>query len=406
MNYSITLTIDGQGVAVAPGATLLDAAQQAGVYLPTLCADDHLEPYGACRLCLVAVEGDRRPMLPACTTPATDGMVVRTSSDLIDRTRRNIVELLLSNHPEDCLTCPQNGRCDLQEVAAYVGVRQRRFRGEKSAYPIDSSNPFYEQDLNRCILCGKCVRTCDEIQGRGAIHYAYRGFQTKIAAPLDRSLAQSTCESCGQCVVKCPVGALRTKSMVRFGRPTGETATTCTYCGVGCGLILETRDGRIIGARGNPASPTQGRTCVKGAFGYGFVNHPDRLTTPLIRREWRMENGKWKCEMRNAKCEMTGTPDSGQSAIRNPQFRAIRNPQSAIPGNPQSAIRNPQFREATWDEALSLVAQRLAETKETHGSHAVGFFASAKCTNEENYLIQKFARAVIGTNNVDHCARL
>jgi predicted molibdopterin-dependent oxidoreductase YjgC len=390
MNHSITLTIDGRGVAVAPGATLLNAAQRAGVYIPTLCADDHLEPYGACRLCLVAVEGDRRPMLPACTTPATDGMVVRTSSDLIDRTRRNIVELILSDHPEDCLICPQNGRCDLQEVAAYVGVRQMRFRGEKSAYAIDSSNPFYEQDLERCILCGKCVRTCDEIQGRGAIHYAYRGFQTKIAAPLDRPLAQSTCESCGQCVVKCPVGALRTKSMVRFGRPTGETATTCTYCGVGCGLILETRDGRIIGARGNPASPTQGRTCVKGAFGYGFVNHPDRLTTPLIREGWKMENGKWKMEDHETTDHET-TPDSG--SVVSGQWSVVSGQFSA-------------FREATWDEALSLVAQRLAETKETHGSHAIGVLASAKCTNEENYLIQKFARAVVGTNNVDHCARL
>lgn len=352
MSDSITLTIDGRRVTVAPGATLLEAARRASVYIPTLCADDHLEPFGACRLCLVAVEGDRRPMLPACTTPATNGMVVHTNNELIERTRRNIVELMLSDHPEDCLTCPQNGRCDLQQVAAYVGVRQMRFRGEKHHYAIDSSNPFYEQDLNRCILCGKCVRVCDEVQGRGAIYYAYRGFQTKIAAPLDRPLAESTCESCGQCVAKCPVGALYTKAMRRFGTPTAETATVCPYCGVGCGLLLETRDNRVIGVRGNPDSPVNwGRTCVKGAFGYGFINHPDRLTKPLIKR-------------------------------------------------------NGTFVETSWDEALSWVAQRLKETKEAYGSDAVGVFASAKCTNEENYLIQKFARAVVGTNNVDHCARL
>jgi predicted molibdopterin-dependent oxidoreductase YjgC len=377
---AMRLTIDGRGVVVEPGSTILDAARQAGIYIPTLCADDHLEPFGACRLCLVAVEGDRRPMLPACTTPATDGMVVHTSSELIDRTRRNIVELMLSDHPEDCLTCPQNGRCELQQVAAYVGVRQLRFQGEKHHYPVDSSNPFYEQDLNRCILCGKCVRVCEEVQGRGAIYYAYRGFQTKIAAPLDRPLAESTCESCGQCVAKCPVGALHTKAMKRFGLPTRETATLCPYCGVGCGLILETRDNRIIGVRGNPDSPVNwGRTCVKGAFGYEFVNHPDRLTKPLIRKEWRMENGEWKME-------------NGKSNFQSP-ISNLHPPISA-------------FREATWDEALSLIASRLREIKAQHGADAIGFLASAKCTNEENYLLQKFARAVIGTPNVDHCARL
>jgi predicted molibdopterin-dependent oxidoreductase YjgC len=279
-------------------------------------------------------------------------MVVRTSTPLIDKLRYDIVALMLSDHPSDCLTCPQNNRCDLQQVAAYVGLREQLFAGEKHRLPLDDSNPFYVRDLERCILCGKCVRTCDEIQNRRAIHYAHRGFATKIAAELDRDVRQSTCEFCGQCVSKCPVGALYTVAEWEHGLPTSSTKTLCAYCGVGCGLLLQTRGNKIIGALGDPDNPaSRGRTCVKGYFGHDFVNHPDRLTTPLIKR-----NGK--------------------------------------------------FVEATWNEALDLVAHRLAEIKQERGSRAIGILSSAKCTNEENYLLQKLGRAVLGTNNVDHCARL
>ncbi len=351
MMRNITLTIDGRKVEAQEGMTVLEAARAAGIYIPTLCYDSDLEPFGACRLCIVEIEG-MKGLPSSCTVPAADGMVVRTSGPRIDKIRRNIVELLLSDHPSDCLTCPQNNRCDLQRVAAYVGVRQMRFEGEKHSYPIDDSNPFFERDLNRCILCGKCVRVCDEIQGRHAIYYAYRGFRAKIATVLDRPLAESVCESCGQCVAKCPVGALRTKTAMQVGLPTAQTRTVCTYCGVGCGLVLETRDGRIVASWGDPDSPVNGgRTCVKGAFGYEFVNHPDRLTTPLIR-------------------EGDG------------------------------------FREATWEEALGLVAERMASICREYGPDALAFMSSAKCTNEENYLIQKLARQVVGTNNVDHCAHL
>jgi len=348
---TITLTIDGRQVEAQQGMTVLEAARSADIYIPTLCYDSALAPFGACRLCIVEIE-KMKGLPTSCSTQATDGMVVTTSNPLIDRIRRNIVELLLSDHPSDCLTCPQNGRCDLQKVAAYVGVREMRFEGEKRSYTIDDSNPFFERDLERCILCGKCVRVCDEIQGTNAISFVYRGLRTKIGAALDQPLLESVCESCGQCVAVCPVGALRTKDSLRFGLPTGETTTICPYCGVGCGLVLETRGNQIIGVRGDPDNPaSHGRTCVKGRFGYDYVNHEERLTTPLIKKDR-------------------------------------------------------EFVEATWDEALDLVADRFMEIAEKHGPDSLAFLSSAKCTNEENYLVQKLSRAVIGTNNVDHCARL
>ncbi|MBN1580678.1 MAG: (2Fe-2S)-binding protein [Anaerolineae bacterium] len=351
----IELTIDGQPVQAEKGMTVLEAAQKAGIYIPTLCADDNLEPFGACRLCIVEID-KVRGLPTACTIPAADGMTVRTSSPQIDRIRRNIVELLLSDHPSDCLTCPQNNRCELQILAAYVGVRQMRFKGEKRAYPLDDSNPFFVRDLERCILCGKCVRVCDEIQGRHAIYYAYRGLESKIATVLDRPLAQSNCESCGQCVDKCPVGALYPKASMQYGFPTRETVTTCTYCGVGCSIILETRNNQIIGARGDPSgAANRGQICVKGHFGYEFVNHRDRLTKPLIKKDGA-------------------------------------------------------FIESSWDEALDLIADKFTQIKADHDDNAggspFGVLTSAKCTNEENYLAQKFTRAILGTNSVDHCARL
>ena len=347
----ITLTIDGLQIEAQPGMTVLEAAQSVGIYIPTLCHDPRLKPVGACRLCIVEVEGARG--LPAsCALPVAEGMIVRTASPRLNTIRRNIVELLLSDHPSNCLICPQNNRCELQRIAAYVGVRQERFDGERRHYEIDDSNPFYERDLERCILCGKCVRICAEVQGRDAIHYAYRGFETKISTMLDRPVLQSTCESCGQCVDICPTGALRPKAGADLGTPSGEVRTVCSYCGVGCGLVLETRDGRIIGARGDVENPvSRGSTCVKGHFGWDYMTHPARLTAPLIKRDGR-------------------------------------------------------FEEASWDEALDFVADRLVDIAAKHGGDALAFLSSAKCTNEENYLVQKMARGLFGTNNVDHCARL
>lgn len=340
----INLTINGREVEARRGVTVLEAAQAAGIYIPTLCSDPDLEPYGACRLCIVEIEG-MRGLPPACTTPAADGMVVHTETPAVNKVRHTTVELLIADHPSDCLTCPKNQQCDLQKVAAYLGITQQRFRKTTRLLPVDTSNPFFDRDPNYCILCGKCVRICDEIQGVGAITLAFRGYASKVATFGDGLLLDSNCASCGECVAHCPVGSLTVKDVKQ---PTREVATTCPYCGVGCGIYLGIRNEQVISIRGNREGVNKGRLCVKGRFGIAeFVHHPERLTTPLIRR-------------------------------------------------------NGELTEATWDEALDLVATKLAK----YSPDEVAVVSSAKCTNEDNYVIQKLARVVLGTNNVDHCARL
>lgn len=344
---TITLTIDGKSIRARDGQTVLQAAQSAGIYIPTLCADPDLKPFGACRLCVVEIE-KMRGLPTACTTPVSEGMIVRTASPQIEKERRMTVELLLTDHPPDCLMCVKNTRCELQTVAAYTGVRDFRYKGERRAYEIDDSNPFYGRDLEKCILCGKCVRACDELQGRQAIHFGYRGFAAKITSLYDLPMWDSTCESCGRCVDLCPTAALYDKAWLKYGLPTGETSTVCTYCGVGCGLVLQTRNGHVISVRGNRDNVVNhGHTCVKGRFGYDFIHHPERLTKPLVKKDGA-------------------------------------------------------FVETTWDAALDLIAEKFGESR----GDTFAVLASAKATNEDNYLIQKFARTVMGTNNVDHCARL
>ncbi len=359
----INLTIDGRTVTVYEGATVLEAIEKAGRYVPTLCYDPVLKPFGACRLCIVQIEG-MRGLPTSCTTPAQDGMKVYTETKEIQRVRRMIVELMIINHPFDCLLCNKSQNCELLKVARYVGVDQRsieRLRRTTKKREPDRSNPAFDFEPDKCILCGKCVRRCEEMVGVGAIDFCHRGDETVIRPFGEKSIVQSVCQSCGECVEHCPTGALLPKHLFI---PEQEIETICPYCGVGCSIHLGIRAGKVVRVRGNEKSPVnQGELCVKGRYGLDFVNHPDRLTRPLIRKE-------------------------------------------GVPKNAPVNDIHQVFREASWNEALDRVARGLTRLIENHGPHAIGLLSSAKCTNEENYLFQKFARAALGTNNVDHCARL
>ncbi len=345
----MNLTINGRQITAPDNVSILDAARRNDIFIPTLCDDPRLEPHGGCRLCLVAVKGMPR-LVSACTTPATEGMEVETSNEQIERQRRTIVELLLSDHPNDCMVCARAGDCTLQELAYFYNLRSNRFYGERRQYTKKDMNPFIERDMEKCILCGKCVRVCDEIQGLGAIDVAGRGFTAKVTPAFEKDL---DCEFCGQCVSICPTGALIGKQSLGKGRQKDvkEVETVCGYCGCGCNLTLHTSRNEVIRVTSRPNTINEGWLCVKGRYGQSFINSPDRLTTPLIKKEGKL-----------------------------------------VP--------------ASWDEALGYVAERLGAIKQKHGPDAIGGLSSARCTNEENYLFQKFIRAVIGTNNVDHCARL
>ncbi|SFR13003.1 NADH-quinone oxidoreductase subunit G [Desulfoscipio geothermicus DSM 3669] len=348
----VTLTINGLQVTVPKGTTVLDAARQAGLFIPTFCHDPELTRFGACRMCVVEIPGMRN--LPAsCVTEATEGMVVHTDSPAVIEARKTILELMLANHPMDCLTCGKNGDCRLQDYAYMYGVKTEPFGGEKHNYPLEDDNPFIVRDMNKCILCGKCVRACAEIQGKSIVDFAYRGFDAKITPAMDVPLSESECVFCGNCVAVCPVGALQEKGLRSAARTweVQKVKTTCPYCGTGCNFELNVKDNQVVGVTSCDGDVNGRALCVKGRFGYGFIHHPDRLTTPLIKK-------------------------------------------------------NGEFVEATWDEAITLVAQKLGDIKDKYGPDALAVLSSARCTNEENYLMQKFTRAVLGTNSIDHCARL
>jgi predicted molibdopterin-dependent oxidoreductase YjgC len=345
---TITLSIDGVKVDVPEGTTVLEAAKKAGVYIPTLCYDPDLKPYGGCRLCIVEIE-KMRGLPTSCTTLATDGMVVHTETPAVNQARRITVELIMANHQGDCLTCAKNQNCELQTVARYLGIEQEHFdrmRKSQRVVPVDDSNPAYIRDMNKCILCARCVRACHEITGIDAIDLAYRGDNVTVATFGDEPILLSRCETCGECVSRCPTGALTFRNSRQATR---EVKTTCPYCAVGCQVHLGMRGDEIVGVRADKEGPSnEGHLCVKGRFGIAdFVHHETRLKTPLIKK-------------------------------------------------------NGVFEEASWDEALNLVASKLKNYK----PEEVGVVSSARSTNEANYIMQKFGRAVLGTNNVDHCARL
>lgn len=344
------IIIDGIQYEVEKNTTVLDACRKAGINIPTLCHDERLNPSSSCRMCLVDIEGAKN-LSTSCSTMVKDNMVVHTNTKKVRNARREVLDLLVSNHPMECLSCDKSGNCKLQDYSYEYGIIDGSYKGAKREPYLDTSNPFYDYDARKCILCGLCVRVCDELQGTTAIGFEDRGFNTIVATPFKEGLINSKCVSCGNCVSVCPVGALSPKGQKHRHWETKKVKTTCSYCGVGCQMDLVVKGEKVVGVEPARGVPNNGLLCVKGKFAYKFINHPDRLKTPLIKR-----NGK--------------------------------------------------FEEATWDEAYRYIRRKVNETKENSGPEAFAGLTSARCTNEENYLFQKLFRAVIGTNNVDHCARL
>ncbi|MGJ8679162.1 formate dehydrogenase subunit alpha [Paraglaciecola sp.] len=352
----VTLNIDGKTVSVPEGTSVLRAASIAGINIPKLCASDNLEAFGSCRMCTVQIEG-RRGYPASCTTPVVADMQVNTQNEALAKLRRNIMELYISDHPLDCLTCPANGDCELQDVAGEVGLREVRygFEGENHLQAEkDTSNPYFTFDSSKCIVCSRCVRACEEVQGTYALTVEGRGFDSKIAAGQGGSFLESDCVSCGACVQACPTSTLVEKNIEKMGQPEHSVVTTCAYCGVGCSFKAEMKGDqvvRMVPYKGGQAN--QGHSCVKGRFAFGYATHKDRITEPMIR-------------------------DSIDQA----------------------------WRKVSWQEAIAFSANRLLATQEKYGKQSVGGITSSRCTNEETYLVQKLIRAAFGNNNTDTCARV
>lgn len=352
----ITLTIDGVQVTVPAGTSLMRAAAENSINIPKLCATDSLEPFGSCRLCLVEIEG-RRGYPASCTTPAEAGMVVRTQSPKLQEVRKGVMELYISDHPLDCLTCPANGNCELQDMAGVTGLREVRY-GYDGANHLklkkDESNPYFTFDSSKCIVCNRCVRACEETQGTFALTISGRGFDSRVAAGQSEPFMQSECVSCGACVEACPTATLTEKSVIWLGQAEHSITTTCAYCGVGCSLKAEMKGNQVV--RMVPAKDgkaNEGHACVKGRFAWGYATHKDRILKPMIR----------------------------------------------------SKITDP-WKEVSWDEALDYAASEFKRIQAKHGVDAIGGIVSSRCTNEEGYLVQKLVRAAFGNNNVDTCARV
>src|SRR5450830_1737255 len=352
----ITLTIDGYDVTVPVGTSLMRAAAEYGVNIPKLCATDSLEPFGSCRLCLVEIEG-RRGYPASCTTPAEAGMVVRTQSAQLQEIRKGVMELYISDHPLDCLTCPANGNCELQDMAGVTGLREVRYGYEGENHlklKKDESNPYFTYDPSKCIVCNRCVRACEETQGTFALTIDGRGFESRVSAGQMDSFMESECVSCGACVQACPTATLTEKTVIMLGQAEHSKITTCAYCGVGCAFKAEMKGNEVV--RMVPykdGKANHGHSCVKGRFAWGYATHKDRITKPMIR----------------------------------------------------SKITDP-WREVSWDEALTYAASEFRRIQAKHGKDSIGGITSSRCTNEETYLVQKLVRAAFGNNNVNTCARV
>jgi formate dehydrogenase major subunit len=353
---SVTLQIDGIQVSVPEGSSIMRAASLAGIQVPKLCATDSLEAFGSCRLCLVEIEG-RNGTPASCTTPVENGMKVHTQTDRVAKLRRGVMELYISDHPLDCLTCAANGDCELQDMAGAVGLREVRYGydGENHlGLAKDESNPYFTFDPSKCIVCSRCVRACEEVQGTFALTIDGRGFASHVSAGMNEDFLDSECVSCGACVQACPTATLIEKTVARHGTPERSVVTTCAYCGVGCAFEAEFQGDRVV--RMTPykdGKANHGHSCVKGRFAWGYTTHKERILKPMIRDK----------------------------------------------------ITDP-WREVSWDEAIARVASEFTRIRAKHGRGSIGGITSSRCTNEETYLVQKLVRAGLGNNNVDTCARV
>jgi formate dehydrogenase major subunit len=352
----VTLTIDGREVTVPEGTSVMRAAALSDVKIPKLCATEQLEAFGSCRMCLVQIEAMKG--LPAsCTTPVAQGMKVHTQSKQLAEIRRGVMELYISDHPLDCLTCPANGHCELQDMAGVVGLREVRYGYSGANHldaPKDESNPYFTFDASKCIVCSRCVRACDEQQGTLALTIQSRGFDSKVVASQDESFMDSECVSCGACVQACPTATLSEKSLIEKGQAEHSITTTCAYCGVGCSFRAEMQGEELVRMVPNlDGHANHGHSCVKGRFAIGYATHPDRIMKPMIRKE----------------------------------------------------ITDP-WREVSWEEAISYAASEMKRIQAKYGRNSIGGITSSRCTNEETYLVQKLVRAGFGNNNVDTCARV
>jgi formate dehydrogenase major subunit len=352
----VTLTIDGREVTVPAGTSLMRAAVDAGIKVPKLCATDSLEPFGSCRLCLVEVEG-RRGYPASCTTPAEAGMQVKTQTPKLQDIRKGVMELYISDHPLDCLTCGANGDCELQDMAGVTGLRNVRYGYEGANHlksKKDESNPYFAYDPSKCIVCNRCVRACEETQGTFALTISGRGFEARVSPGQDQPFMDSECVSCGACVQACPTATLQEKSVLELGQAEHSEITTCAYCGVGCGFKAEMKGNQVV--RMTPwkdGRANEGHSCVKGRFAWGYATHKDRIKAPMIRAK----------------------------------------------------ITDP-WREVSWEEAISYAASEFRRIQAKYGKDSIGGITSSRCTNEETYLVQKLIRAAFGNNNVDTCARV
>jgi len=348
------IILNGEHMNINNDHTVLKAAKANGIYIPSLCYHPRTGPAGKCRVCVVEVEG-MPGLQTACTLLPREGMNIVTHSNKVLEAQRLVVNLLLSTGKHDCLACEQNGACELQDAAYYLGIETPAFRLADIQPEIDASSEFVYRDHSKCIQCGRCIMGCNGTVVNEVLDFGYRGHHTQVICDNDVPMGQSSCVQCGECAQLCPTGAIIDKRSRGLGRPweMKKIQTTCPYCGVGCQVYLHVKDNQVIRITGveTDNDPRLGSLCVKGRYGFDFINHTQRLQTPLVRK-------------------------------------------------------NGSLQDASWEEALSRVAENFGRIKKMFGPDAIGVFSSARITNEENYLVQKFARAVVGTNNVDHCARL